>query len=98
MLVLLFACEAAGASSIRHSLRPLSSWGGWFQAQLGRDRAAGMRTRIPPPSCPASSGASSNPRLLGSITVVSGILDRPVKPGDDIGSSLLFEHRCLCCA
>jgi hypothetical protein len=29
------------------------------------------------------SGASSTPRLLGSIAEVSGILDRPVKPGDD---------------
>jgi hypothetical protein len=30
-----------------------------------------------------SSGVSSTPRLLGSITDASGILDRPVKPGDD---------------
>jgi len=30
------------------------------------------------------SGASSTLRLLGSGTTVSGILDRPVKPGDDI--------------
>jgi hypothetical protein len=30
-----------------------------------------------------ASGVSSTPRLLGSITDVSGILDRPVKPGDD---------------
>jgi hypothetical protein len=29
------------------------------------------------------SGVSSTPRLLGSITDVCGMLDRPVKPGDD---------------
>ncbi len=28
-------------------------------------------------------GRSSTPRLLDSITGVSGILGRPVKPGDD---------------
>jgi hypothetical protein len=28
-------------------------------------------------------GASSTPRLLGSNSGVSGILGRPVKPGDD---------------
>jgi hypothetical protein len=28
-------------------------------------------------------GRSSTPRLLGSIIGVCGILDRPVKPGDD---------------
>jgi hypothetical protein len=32
---------------------------------------------------PRVCGVSSTPRLLDSITVVSGILDRPVKPGDD---------------
>ena len=37
----------------------------------------------PPLSCPGLTGASSTPRLLGSITAVSGILDRPVKAGDD---------------
>jgi len=29
------------------------------------------------------SGASSTPRPIDSITAVSGILGRPVKPGDD---------------
>jgi hypothetical protein len=42
-----------------------------------------------PLSCPASCGVSSTPRPFGSITAVSGILDRPVKPGDDIVSSCL---------
>jgi hypothetical protein len=32
---------------------------------------------------PRACGGSSTPRLLGSITDVSGILGRPVKPGDD---------------
>jgi hypothetical protein len=34
---------------------------------------------------PRTCGVSSTPRLLDSITGVSGILDRPVKPGDDTG-------------
>src|SRR5277367_5792793 len=46
------------------------------------------RVRLSAPmSCPASSGASSNPRLLGLNSGTSGILDRPVKPGDDRGRS-----------
>ena len=32
---------------------------------------------------PRACGVSSTPRLLDSIISVSGILDRPVKPGDD---------------
>ncbi|MET4516552.1 hypothetical protein, partial [Bradyrhizobium sp. I1.7.5] len=32
---------------------------------------------------PREGGASSTPRLFGSITTVSGILDRPIKSGDD---------------
>jgi hypothetical protein len=32
---------------------------------------------------PRACGASSTPRLFGSIIGVSGILGRPVKPGDD---------------
>jgi hypothetical protein len=32
---------------------------------------------------PRECGASSTPRLPGSSTAVSGILDRPVEPGDD---------------
>src|SRR5437762_3633946 len=35
------------------------------------------------PSCPGLTGASSTPRLLDSVAAVSGILGRPVKPGDD---------------
>jgi hypothetical protein len=33
---------------------------------------------------PRESGASSTPRPLDPVADVSGILDRPVKPGDDI--------------
>jgi len=32
---------------------------------------------------PREGGASSAPRLLGSSIAASGILDRPVEPGDD---------------
>jgi len=35
------------------------------------------------PSCPASSGASSTPRPFRWNAKASGILGRPVKPGDD---------------
>jgi hypothetical protein len=36
-----------------------------------------------PLSSPGLAGRPSTPRLLGSITWVSGILDRPIKSGDD---------------
>jgi hypothetical protein len=36
-------------------------------------------------SSPGLTGRSSTPRLLDSITAASGILGRPVKPGDDEG-------------
>src|SRR5262249_34958866 len=39
--------------------------------------------RHPPLSCPASSGAPSIPEAYRLCTKVSGILDRPVEPGDD---------------
>src|SRR5258705_12645324 len=35
------------------------------------------------PSCPGACGVSSTPWLVDSITDISGMLDRPVKPGDD---------------
>src|SRR5689334_19288200 len=57
--------------------------GGENDAQLGCDRAAGMLTHTTPLSCAALSGASSTPRFLGSLAGASGILGRPVKPGDD---------------
>src|SRR5437868_6492868 len=43
------------------------------------------RHRVSPSASPmtGSSGVSSTMRLLDSIAAVCGILDRPVKPGDD---------------
>jgi hypothetical protein len=38
-----------------------------------------------------SSGRSSTPRSIGSSTTVSGILDRPDKPGDDTEVCRLLE-------
>jgi len=35
---------------------------------------------------PRAGGGTSTPRLHGSIITASGILDRPVKPGDDSGA------------
>ena len=40
---------------------------------------------------PAKSGESSTPRPIGSISGVSGILGRPVKPGDD-GNGCGYRH------
>src|SRR5260370_9618152 len=42
-----------------------------------------MQWQEQPAVIPRACGVSSTPRLLDSITAVSGILDRPVKPGDD---------------
>jgi hypothetical protein len=42
-------------------------------------------------SSPGLTGRSSTPRLLDSIAGVSGMLGRPVKPGDD--SSVCFFQR-----
>jgi hypothetical protein len=49
----------------------------------GAKRAAGMLTHIPPLSWPASSGPSSIPEAFDVTTAASGILDRPIKSGDD---------------
>src|SRR5436190_11956308 len=50
-----------------------------------RRRTVIARHRVSPSASPitGSSGVSSTLRLLDSIAAVSGILDRPVKPGDD---------------
>ena len=46
---------------------------------------------------PREGGASSTPRLFGSITTVSGILDRPIKSGDDsecvVGTIAILDIR-----
>jgi len=86
MLVLLFACEAAGASSIRHSLRPRFVEGAKrcekFQQSSGawRGEIAELRLQFQL-SSPDSTGRSSTPRL--DRWRLSGILGRPVEPGDD---------------
>src|SRR5439155_13470004 len=56
-----------------------------FVAWLLDPAAVIPRHRVSPSASPmtGSSGVSSTPRLLDSITGVSGILGRPVKPGDD---------------
>src|ERR1700754_4195226 len=73
----------------RHSLRPLFSEG----AMIGKTRAnpaAGRLPHILPPSCPGLTGASSIPQASRFSTTASGMLDRPVKPGDD--SEVLFDN------
>ena len=42
---------------------------------------------------PRECGGSSTPRPVDSITAVSGILDRPVKPGDD---SRIYSRGMIC--
>src|SRR6266550_1991226 len=61
-----------------------------LQAYGSHDCAAPRRTVIPrhrvslsASPMTGSSGVFSTLRLLDSIAAVSGILDRPVKPGDD---------------
>jgi hypothetical protein len=47
---------------------------------------------------PRAGGASSTPRLFGSIADVSGILDRPIESGDDewgMMAPLSFQIGCL---
>src|SRR6266852_2495121 len=89
--VLFVAHAASGATRIRHSLRPL----GFVRVNRCTNsdalRRENIASRLSPLSCPASSGASSTPRPLGLSTAASGILDRPVKPGDDERG--LFEIR-----
>ena len=43
---------------------------------------------------PREGGTSSTPRLLDSSRGVSGILDRPVEPGDDTEVVFGSEDRC----
>jgi len=72
-----------GATSIRPSLRPLNFRGVMlFQNSDTSCRentfAYSLRCR-----CPAWPGNPVSQRRLGSSAAASGILDRPVKPGDD---------------
>jgi hypothetical protein len=72
----------AGAASIRHSLRPLHLRGPRMKHHSGI-RVAGMLSHVLSAVVFRLTGEPSTPRLLGSIRAASGILDRPVKPGDD---------------
>src|SRR5262249_43511520 len=97
-----FCCTGpTGATSTRLSLRPLFDEGE-TDAKLGQftprerglvlilHRHARQRVGAYAPPDDRLRRASSTPRLLGSSTVASGILDRPVKPDDDSGE--LFEN------
>ena len=79
-----FACEAAGASRARHSLRPLLK-GGRLHAQSGRISAAGMRIAVLMSSDPrnAPHTQSSSPGLTGrsSIRGARGRTERPRRTG-----------------
>src|ERR1700736_5267074 len=57
-----------------------------------RVRGRGFRDQClhVPVVVPREGGGPSTPRLLGSIIGVSGILGRPVKPGDDTGTPPAF--------
>jgi hypothetical protein len=61
----------------------------WNTGSPGRGRAttaeSAAHSRLRSAVMLRACGASSTPRLLGSSTSVSGILDRPVKPDDDSG-------------
>ena len=70
-------CETRWAPALQRTARAL---------RCVRGTRRSMRQRRRPPSAiviPRAGGESSTPRPLGSITAVSGMLDRPVKPGDD---------------
>src|SRR5260370_25414892 len=77
----IFARETAGAASTRHSLRPLN-FGRTSHQQLGR---------IAPRDCGHTfiviarlDRATQYAAASRSSSSVSGILDRPVKPGADL--------------
>src|SRR5262245_19989156 len=61
---------------------------GGLLEKLGRIAPRECDLTPPPLSCPASSGAPSIPEAYRLCTNVSGILGRPVKPGDDSGESV----------
>ena len=78
--------------STRPSLRPLGQRGWSDKAKLGRNQprdrvgVSGTTDSLSSPALCALAhwgGESNTPRPLGSITAVSGILDRPVEPSDD---------------
>ena len=78
-----------GEAITRHSLRPLR----FAEGECGQDpdaiRGAGTLKHVLdicinfPVVIARESGQSSTPTPVDSSTGVSGVLDRPVKPGDD---------------
>jgi hypothetical protein len=70
------------SAGTRPSLRPLCFEGCWFQ-HLGHSVPRERRVAIPSTVMPREGGASSTQRPLGSNSSASGILVRPVEPGDD---------------
>ena len=56
---------------------------GGSDEKLGRNAPRECEPASPPLPCPALSGAPSIPETFVLEREVSGILDRPVKPGDD---------------
>src|SRR5262249_13228467 len=79
-----------GEAVTRHSLRPLFSEG--LACSRTRAHSAARTVKFawkcsshPPLSYPASSGASSIPETAVLESMGRGVLDRPVKPGDDLG-------------
>jgi hypothetical protein len=80
-----FAHETAGAVGTRLSLRPLFSKRDNEFAKLGRNRAAITPSLV----IVREGGRSSIPETPVTESRSRGVLDRPVKPGDDAGG--LFE-------
>ena len=91
----LSCCTGGLGCNARPAFPAPSAFGGMFFAQLGRSAPREADSCLAPLSCPASCGASSTPRPFDSSTCRSGILDRPVEPGDDVGENgnLAIESR-----
>jgi hypothetical protein len=78
-----FAHETAGAASTRHSLRPLIFWANDFGKTSGAPRRENVDTHsIVIARLDRATQYAAASRLSSGV---SGILDRPVKPGDDLG-------------
>jgi hypothetical protein len=77
-----FCCRRAmGEAITRHSPRPLDLGGSWY-SKLGQILSRG-RGLTSPLSCSAKAGHPVFQRLLDPSTNASGMLDRPIKSGDD---------------
>jgi hypothetical protein len=80
---------------IRHSPRPLCFKGDDDMHNSGGFAPRGYFALFSPLSWPGLTGPSSIPETFDVTSAFSGILGRPVKPGDDI--EVLFEIRiCIC--